>query len=399
MKKITVLVTFLTALILGARAQQQPQLQSPDSTLIKTLLKQMEDLQKQNQNHSSSINALLTGKDIDAANKYSIIKQNLINGTAAFQLLNNKINVLKSKTSGDRLDLFIKDLNNPQSNTLGFKLDETIIGLVNDNLKVGKKNIRNKIIQNIAGITKGQIVSTIASVSPAITVSNAVLSLLRSASIVSDDLDQNNILKIEKELNNYVQYYVALNDGNAAFTYNLSTQSQELGLLQQKLSDQITFFATTLNYRVEKPKPGESLSTHLNNLFLTFDKAHVSKLLSDLEKQHSTNGRINYEAILSSNGGNLKEANNRLEELIQLINQFEFQNNQYFNIYDTYNSRILQALDIAGANKIGDPSLISSRKSELTTLKNQAVSDIKASINLPELLLSKQSVKYTARIL
>jgi hypothetical protein len=380
-------------------ATAQSKYQSADSVVIKTLLEQIEALQKQNESHSASINALLTGIDIDAANKYTIIKQNLVNATSAFQLLNNKINILKSKTSADKLDIFIKDLNNPQSNTLGFKLDETIIGLVNENLRVNKKSVRTKIIENITAITRGQIVSTIVSVSPAITVSNAVLSLLRSASIISNDLDQHNIKQIEKGLTNYVQYYVALNDGNSAFTYNLANQSQQLGLLQQKLLEQVTFFAKTLNYKLPARNQSESLSSYLNTVFLGLDKEYVSQLLAGLEKQHKTGNRTNYDAILSSHNGNLKEANNRLEELIGLVNQFEFQYNEYLNIYEAYNARIVQALDIAAVNKIADPNLINSRKADLTHLKNQAVNDIKASINLPELMLSKQSIKYTARIL
>ncbi|WP_207421091.1 hypothetical protein [Desertivirga brevis] len=399
MKKITLLLLLLSIFKLQVLGQNAPQLQSADSTIIKRLLKQIDELQKQNENHSSNINALLTGKDIDAANKYTIIKQNLTNAASTFQLLNNKINILKSKTSADKLDLFIKDLNNPQSNTLGFKLDETIIKLVNENLKVGKKNTRDKIIQNVSGITKGQIVSTIANVSPAITVANSVMSLLRSASIVSDDLNQNSINQIENQLNSYVQYYVALNDGNAAFTYNLASQAQDLGVLQQKLFEQVSFFAKTLNYKLPKQNQNETLSAYLNTIFLGFDKAYVSKLFSDLERQNSSNNRINYEAILASNNGNLKEANNRLEELIGLVNQFEYQHNQYFNVYEVYNTRVLQAMDIAAANRIADPSLINQKKADLTSLKNQAVSDIKASINLPELLLSKQSIKYAARIL
>jgi hypothetical protein len=380
-------------------ATAQSKYQSADSVVIKTLLEQIEALQKQNESHSASINALLTGIDIDAANKYTIIKQNLVNATSAFQLLNNKINILKSKTSADKLDIFIKDLNNPQSNTLGFKLDETIIGLVNENLRVNKKSVRTKIIENITAITRGQIVSTIVSVSPAITVSNAVLSLLRSASIISNDLDQHNIKQIEKGLTNYVQYYVALNDGNSAFTYNLANQSQQLGLLQQKLLEQVTFFAKTLNYKLPARNQSESLSSYLNTVFLGLDKEYVSQLLAGLEKQHKTGNRTNYDAILSSHNGNLKEANNRLEELIGLVNQFEFQYNEYLNIYEAYNARIVQALDIAAVNKIADPNLINSRKADLTHLKNHAVNDIKASINLPELMLSKQSIKYTARIL
>lgn len=400
MKKTILLIAFSVALT-SAFCQTEPTLQSADSTVIKTLLKQLADLQKQNASNSSSITALLTGKDIDATNKYTIIKQNLTNAVTTFELLNSKINILKSKASSDKLDIFIKELNNPQSNALGFKLDEIIIRLVNENIQPKKKNLAKSIIENVSSITQSPIVKNIPTIAPAISVANSVLSILRSTSIMNDQVDQAKIKSFETALNNYVQYYVALNDGNAGFTYNLTNQTQELSLLQIKLYEQVTFFAKTLNYPIQLKNENEDLSAYLNNLFLSFNKTYIDQMFSDLEQNNTnkTTNKINYDAILASNNGNLKDANNRLEEFIGLINQFEFQYNGYFNIYEVYNTKIIKALDIAATNKIADQNTINMKKSDFNTLKTIAVSDIKSSLNLPQLMLSKQTIKYTARIL
>lgn len=398
MKKQILIITLTLSWTL-AFCQTDIVLQTADSTVIKTLIKQIEDLQLKNQHNSSNINTLLTGKDLDATNKYTIIKQNLTTAITTFELLNSKIIILKSKVSSDKLEAFIKDLNNPQSNALGFKLDETIIRLVNENIPPKKNNLGKKLIETISSITQSPIVKNIPTISPAISVANSVLSILRSTSIMTDQVDQAKIKSFETALNNYVQYYVALNDGNAGFTYNLANQTQEHGLLQLKFYEQVTFFAKTLDYPIQPKGQNENLDTYFNNLFSFFNRTYIDKLFSDLERNNTTAGKTNYDAILASNNGNLKEANNRLEEFIGLINQFEFQYNSYFNIYEVYNLKIIKALDIAGANRIAEQNLINTKKADFNTLKDQAVIDIRAALNLNQLLLSKQTIKYTARIL
>jgi hypothetical protein len=397
---ISLIVVFISLINAFSQTQTRAVLRSSDSTIIKTLIKQLEELQKQNVNNSSNINALLAGKDFDANNKYTIIKQNVTNAVTVFQLLNSKINILKAKASADKLDVFIKDLNNPQSNALGFKLDETIIKLINQNIQPKKKNLGKKIIDNVSSITKSPIVTSIPVISPAISVANSVLSILRSTNIMEDEVDLGKINAFETALNNYIQYYVALNDGNTGFTYNLANQTQELGLLQQKLYDQVVFFVKTLSYPIQTKSQNEDLGLYLNNLFKAFNRPYIDKLFSDVEKNNTINGKVNYDAILDSNmGGNLKDVNNKLEEFMGLISQFEFQYTSYFNIYEVYNSKILAALDIAGINKIADETLVKSKKAIFNDLKNTATTDIKTSLNLDELSIAKQSIKYTARIL
>ncbi|MGJ1322503.1 hypothetical protein ACR780_07445 [Sphingobacterium faecium] len=399
--KIKLLLIAFSFVFTKGFGQTESILQSADSVVIINLMKKIGDLEKQSVNNATSINALLTGKDLDATNKYLLIKQNLVNAVSAFQLLNSKINILKSKASSDKIDVFIKDLINPQSNALNFKFDEIIIRLVNENIQPKKKNLAKNIIETISSISQSPIVTNIPTISPAVSVANSVLGLLRSTSIMNEQIDQPKIKAFELALNNYVQYYEALNEGNTGFTYNLTNQIHEINLLQSKLYDQVTFFAKTLNYPILPRISNEDLSTYLNNLFLGFNNLYIDKMFRDLEKStiNPITNKLNYDAMLISNNGNLKDANNRLEEFIGLINQFEFQYNGYFNIYEFYNSKIVHALDVASTNKIADQTLINNKKNDFTALKSQAVIDIKSSLNLPELLLSKQTIKYTARIL
>ncbi|MGB7529032.1 hypothetical protein [Sphingobacterium cellulitidis] len=395
-KLLAVLMLFAINL---ANSQPYEMVKEPDSTVLINLQKQVDDLLQQNQANSERINTLITSKDLDSKLKYEIVRSNLKNGLATFKLLNEKINFLKSRQKDNKLDAVVNDLHNPHSNSLNFKFDEVIKDLVKQHIQPKKKNIAGNIIQSVNEITKSPILGSIPTIAPAISISNAVLGLLRSTSIFNDDVDYKKIDAFEKELHKYTQYYLALNESTTYFKTNVELQSNELGILQQKLYDQLLFFSMTLKFPNQIKSQEEDIGEYMTNLFNHFNNKYVEDLLENAEKTNTSRGILSYDNILISNNGNLKEANNRLEEFIALINQFEFQYNNYININEQYYKKVLNSLDIAQQNGIASADLIENKKKEIIALKEDALKQFKISINLPDLLLNKQSIKYTARIL
>ncbi|GGE28601.1 hypothetical protein [Sphingobacterium cellulitidis] len=395
-KLLAVLMLFAINL---ANSQPYEMVKEVDSTVLINLQKQVDDLLQQNQANSERINTLITSKDLDSKLKYEIVKGNLKNGLATFKLLNEKINFLKSRQKDNKLDAVVKDLHNPQSNSLNFKFDEVILELVKQHIQPKSKNVAGKILQSVNEITKSPILGSIPTIAPAISISNAVLGLLRSTSIFNDDVDYKKIDAFEKDLHKYIQYYLALNESTSYFMNNVELQTNELGILQQKLYDQLLFFSMTLKYPNQVKSQEEDIGEYMTNLFNHFNNKYVEDLLENAEKMNTNKGVLSYDNILISNNGNLKEANNRLEEFIALINQFEFQYNNYININEQYYKKVLNSLDIAQQNGIASADLVEKKKKEIIVLKEDALKQFKISINLPDLLLNKQSIKYTARIL
>lgn len=395
-KLLAVLMLFAINL---ANSQPYEMVREVDSTVLINLQKQVDDLLQQNQANSERINTLITSKDLDSKLKYEIVKGNLKNGLATFKLLNEKINFLKSRQKDNKLDAVVKDLHNPQSNSLNFKFDEVILELVKQHIQPKSKNVAGKILQSVNEITKSPILGSIPTIAPAISISNAVLGLLRSTSIFNDDVDYKKIDAFEKDLHKYIQYYLALNESTSYFMNNVELQTNELGILQQKLYDQLLFFSMTLKYPNQVKSQEEDIGEYMTNLFNHFNNKYVEDLLENAEKMNTNKGVLSYDNILISNNGNLKEANNRLEEFIALINQFEFQYNNYININEQYYKKVLNSLDIAQQNGIASADLVEKKKKEIIVLKEDALKQFKISINLPDLLLNKQSIKYTARIL
>jgi hypothetical protein len=123
----------------------------------------------------------------------------------------------------------------------------------------------------------------------------------------------------------------------------------------------------------------------------------VVDFFNDLEAKYTKGKRIDYELLLRENP-NLKEVNNQLEDLILQAKRFENLYNEYFTLLDSYYSKVSNSLKIAQDNGLAAQNIIDSKQTEFRNLKNEAVSDIQASINIKELYNNTDKVKYRYRI-
>lgn len=408
MKKKIILLTFLLSfnfcfsqnksstdsLMIVALTQK---LSSTDS-LMQKLIKDFDSIQSLSNANSTSVSALLAGQELQSKAKYEIIKNNLINSTEMFELLSDKIIDLKSRNATQDFEKLIKDLNNPESKALGFSFNEKIIELVKTHINPTKKNLALRIVETVEGITKSPIISSIPQLTPALSVASSAMNVIRSTGVVKNEVDHTKIEAFEKELSKYIEYYVALNDANQNLVFSVSKQRSELGLLHQKLYDQLLFFSKNLNYAYQPKNKEETINSYMNNYFKKFNKDWIEKYFSDLEKNNTKDGKIEYDVILASNSS-LKEANNRLEELISLVNQFEFEYNDFFDFMQIYHSSIEKALDISVSKGIAEKAIVIEKKQEFLDKKTNSTSMIKDAIDIQELTDNRKNIKYSARIL
>ncbi|OOQ62207.1 hypothetical protein [Mucilaginibacter pedocola] len=234
-----------------------------DSATIKNLIKEVSDLKSRTERNSTSIDIILASKVLDSKNQYGILKVNIVESIGSYQMLHEKVAAFIARNSSDKLDAFIKDLNNPQSNKLGFKLDEEIIKIVNNRIAPKEKNVAKKIIENIASISSSPLINSIPAISPALSITNSVIGLLRSTSIMKDKIDQVAITGFETDLNKFTKYYEILNEANAGLRYNIKNRDQSLSVLQQRIADAIGYQAKTLGVSIPTRGPNEELTNYL----------------------------------------------------------------------------------------------------------------------------------------
>jgi hypothetical protein len=196
-----------------------------------------------------------------------------------------------------------------------------------------------------------------------------------------------------------VAYYTALNEGNQKFQYGLNFNKDQLNMLQQNMYDHLLFSASALGFPPPNKPGNESVGVALNKYFLTFNKENTEKFFAQLEKKYTIPGtnKINYERLLRENMS-LKEANNQLEDLVMQTKRFENLYNEYFTLLDSYYGTVINAMNIAQDNGLADKNTVKQKQQEFTNLKNEAITDIQASINIAELKNNTDNIKYRYKI-
>ena len=180
------------------------QFKSPDSATLKKIYDQLQKISDNNKQNSVVIHGLLQGKELDNMTKYQLLKNSIINATQTYYLLNKKIIDLKSRTTGNNLDVFIASLNNPESKELGFSFSERVIDLVKNVVLEGKanKNDRNqKIVESTNSIINSPIFKSFTALTPPLGIANAIMTFFHSVSINNKSINQDNLKKFEQELN------------------------------------------------------------------------------------------------------------------------------------------------------------------------------------------------------
>lgn len=369
-------------------------------TAMERVLNQLHSVKENAKQNATAIHGLLQGKQIDNKTKYKLMKTNLISATRTYYLLNKKIIDLKSRTTSNNLDVFITSLNNPESKALGFSFSEKIIDLVKTVILHGKatKNKRNeKIVSTTESILKSPIFQSMVSLTPPLAIANSVMTFFHTLSVNDKHINAKTLNEFEKEVNKYVSYYTALNEGNQKFQYGLNFNKDQLNMLQQNMYDHLLFTASALGLPAPKRNGNEPLGVTLNHYFLTFNQEATKEFFDKLEKKYTKNGKIDYEQLLRENMS-LKEANNQLEDLVMQTKRFENLYNEYFSLVNSYYDKVISALSLAQDNGLADKNIVQQKKQEFSRLKQEAITDMKASINIKELENNTDNIKYRYKI-
>jgi hypothetical protein len=379
----------------------QLQIKYKDTTLQRLLgqLKQVNDNERQN---STAIQGLLQGKQIDNMTKYKLLKSNLINAVQTYYLLNKKVIDLKSRNTSNSLDVFITSLNNPESKALGFSFSERVISLVKSVILGGKADKTKRgqeIISTTESILNSPIFRGFTTLAPPLGIATSLMTFFHTLSINNKSINQKSLKDFEVQLNKYVAYYTALNEGNQKFQYGLSYNKDQLNTLQQNLYNNLAFTASALGFTMPPKDPNEPLGVTLNKFFLNFNQSNVEKYFDQLEQKYTIPGtdKINYERLLRENMS-LKEANNQLEDLVMQTKNFENLYGEYFTMLDNYYGTVISAMNIANTNGLADKAIVQEKQQEFTELKKEAVSDTKTSIDIGELKNSTDNIKYRYKI-
>jgi len=317
--------------------------------------------------------------------QYKHIKENIINITILYELMNEKLNALDAFRQLGNYQTLMQDLNNPANTKLGFSYNEKVIELLDEHITFDKKEKENSKILKFANvILSSPIVQGVTSFTPVLGTANSLFSFITGASMERKDITEEKLMKFKDGLERYTIYYVKLNEANGKFASRLNNYQEQNQALHEKLKD-----LTDRNVQDTKTdirsKPGNdaTVGDYLLNVFRYHNAQSVRDHFRDMELKATTNGKVNYGELLKND--KLQDMYKRTEDAILLFKDFEQLHNQYIKILDNNTDAVIgilnEAIELNLSKKSGkiksEIDLLISEKKATVASVNRAINIIK----------------------
>jgi hypothetical protein len=358
-------------------------------------------LSKGDKQHAVAIYHLLESRELTNLTKYALVKSNILSSAETYHLLNKAIIGLKSVFATDSLDDFVVRLNRLGSTELGFSFNDRVIGLVKTTLLHGKTHGKKnkRIIKSVNSIINDTLFQRSDKLMPPVEIISAVMTSLRTSSVHNKRIKPERLDKLEAELNKYVVYYSALNGGRRQFQYGLGVIEEELSTLNKNIYIQLSFIADALNIPIASVGREVPLNMALKPFFTRYTKTSLQKFFDSLEVQYTSpyTKQINYGMMLRAND-KMKEVNNQLNDLVQQIKKFDNIDNEYLTLLDSYYAQIVRSMNIVADSSLADNKLIMAKQKRLSEMKNNEFRDVKAAVDLKDLINNAHYIKYRYKV-
>lgn len=397
MKQAFILLLLITSPLLSFGQSQT------DSSKIVSITREMELLKTDNETLLNSLeltnrtlNDLIVDKKVSDETKWETIKSNINSSTHLYKILSDDIIDLKSRLTDEDYQGYIKSLSSIQEGPLGFSFQDIIIESANKIVLFPTKTQLDRFIDISKSIISSPIVASVPFVSNAVSASNSILSVAYSASLADKKNDLGKLKTFENELNRYLAYYTTLDKANVLNQTSNSDRRVLLENLQLDLLNKLKKDAPRLKYIIAERKPNESVDAYFNKILGEFNRDWSEKHLNDIEKKYkNSRGEINYSELLQKEL-DIKYFNNNVSGLVDISKKYILYYDNFFEIADNYQLRIIEAVDLARSNGIikskktnaGELSSVQVYEGIITSLRNKKYArdnGIINSININEL--------------
>ena len=396
--KITLVLFLVLASTLGVYSQTVT-----DSARIVSITREMELLKTDNETLLNSLdltnrtlNDLIVDKKMSDETKWQTIRSNINSSTHLYKVLSDDIIDLKSRLTDEDYQGYIKSLSSIQEGPLGFSFQDIIIESANKIVLFPNRTQLDRFIDISKNIISSPIIASVPFVSNAVSASNSILSVAYSATLADKKNDLNKLKTFENELNRYIAYYTTLDKANVVNQTSNSDRRVLLENLQLDLLNKLKKDAPRLNYSVPERKSSESVDTYFNRVLGEFNREWSERYLNDIERKYrNSRGEINYSELLQKEL-DVKYYNNNVNNLVDISKKYILYYDNFFEIADNYQLRIIEAVDLARSNGIikpkktnaGELSSVQVYEGIITSLRNKKYArdnGIINSININEL--------------
>jgi len=396
--KITLVLFLVLASTLGGYSQNVT-----DSARIVIITREMELLKTDNETLLNSLdltnrtlNDLIVDKKMSDETKWQTIRSNINSSTHLYKVLSDDIIDLKSRLTDEDYQGYIKSLSSIQEGPLGFSFQDIIIESANKIVLFPNRTQLDRFIDISKNIISSPIIASVPFVSNAVSASNSILSVAYSATLADKKNDLSKLKTFENELNRYIAYYTTLDKANVVNQTSNSDRRVLLENLQLDLLSKLKKDAPRLNYTVPERNSSESVDTYFNRVLGEFNREYSERYLNNLERKYrNSRGEVNYSELLQKEL-DVKYYNNNVNNLVDISKKYILYYDNFFEIADNYQLRIIEAVDLARSNGIikpkktnaGELSSVQVYEGIITSLRNKKYArdnGIINSININEL--------------
>ncbi|KEO72072.1 hypothetical protein EL17_19360 [Anditalea andensis] len=379
-----------------------------DSAQILLITRQMDVLRTDNEILLNSLdltnrtlNDLINDKKISDGTKWQTIKSNINHSTQLYKVLSDDIIDLKSRLTDEDYQGYIKSLSSIQEGPLGFSFQDIIIESANKIVLFPNKTQLDRFLDVSRNIMSSPIIASVPFVSNAVSASNSILNVAYSASLSDKKNDLTKLKTFENELNRYIAYYTTLDKANVLNQTSNSDRRVLLENLQMELLTKLKKDAPRLGYTVPERRTNESIDSYFNRVLGEFNREWSDKYLSELERKYrNSRGEVNYSDLIQKEM-DIKYFNNNVTGLVDLSKKYILYYDNFFEIADNYQLRIIEAIDLARSNNIikakktnsGELSPVQVYEEIITSLRNKKYARDNGIINSINIVELKQQME------
>ncbi len=290
----------------------------------------------------------------------------------------------------------IADLNNPQSNALGFKLDEVVTGLIRDKLmprardksafskamEFTKTMITSPLVQGATtGSAVGNVIRSITNTVPGVNTLTSVFGLIANLAISDKGLKAEDLKAFSDELKKYIVHYESLAKANQEFEYSVSSLKIKTASLRNLATNFARENATDLYHNDPSVNKNDINKMELTDLLdKHFNSRHVENYFKKQEERFKNDYKKLTEKFTFSFVGRARVSLIR-DELEKIYSE-------QLSTYETYQKNLIVILKNA--------SEISSNKSQVTSTLTNLEGNFKQMIESYQKQVKLDRVLHTA---
>jgi hypothetical protein len=328
---------------------------------LNTIEGKLANIDNLTQANNERLNNISEDDKITKKTQYATNKGGLLNTATFITTATKSLQAMELSTGFMNYSNFITTLNNPQDESLGFKLSDVVTKIVDEKIIKGKggRRFRNRFRDIVSKVINNPIVSTVGktmlSVTPVISSLTSVFNLVNTAALTNEDIDTDSLQEFTKEMQKYMMHYEGLAKATRELDQNLNNLKVKNSSLRALLTNFVRENIADLYGETNIPNLDKLTLTEMTNKYFNYPAIlnHINQI--------ETESKMNYAVMLQK----VRFPYAIRSKVAFVMEEIEKSYAEQLIAFKSYNDNISEVM--TNAAQLGDPSKVKSKLAELET--------------------------------